>query len=372
MVPSAPVLRFDRAQVGKVSVTPEGFVRALETPIARTGVQTYLRQDGTKQVELRLPEEVFAEESLATLDGKLVTRGHPKVQRVDAKNARELSRGVVSAPKALDDLLVVNLTVHDADTIKAIRDGEDELSCGYFTTLEPVPGGVFRQDGHPMDGTPADFIQRKIEHNHVAILRAGRANQGRADRPVRIRLDGEIETMPTIEIQGQSYEVPEAVHAHVTKMRSDADALKVSLQDAKSKRDEAEGKIAVLSQELAAKKADSESEEAEAKRREAEASRIETVLAAAKVLGKKPEELTRLDSDQLEREMAQKLIPGIKLDGKSADYVRGIISVAKTQRQDAGTQILGGLRSGSGQANPSTRQEAAQRYRDIQMGVAQS
>ena len=52
--------------------TAEGFLIA-RAPLTSVGVFTYRNADGTPRRELRLPEEVFSEESLATLKLKPLT-----------------------------------------------------------------------------------------------------------------------------------------------------------------------------------------------------------------------------------------------------------------------------------------------------------
>ena len=75
------VKRFDTLGAGDWMTTPftrtaEGFLtgRAIVTSI---GVFTYQYADGTVLRELRLPEEVFASESLDTMKLKPVTNEHP-------------------------------------------------------------------------------------------------------------------------------------------------------------------------------------------------------------------------------------------------------------------------------------------------------
>ena len=60
--------------------TPEGFLVA-RAAVTSVGVFTY-REDGTTRRELRLPEEVFAQESLDSLKCKPLTLYHPDVKTV--------------------------------------------------------------------------------------------------------------------------------------------------------------------------------------------------------------------------------------------------------------------------------------------------
>ena len=59
-----------------VKKTPEGFVKAT-VAVTSIGVFTYRNPDGTTRRELRLPEEVFKQDSMDTLALKPMTLLHP-------------------------------------------------------------------------------------------------------------------------------------------------------------------------------------------------------------------------------------------------------------------------------------------------------
>jgi hypothetical protein len=68
------VNRFDSVPV-KAQFTDEGYL--VDTPIVTTtGIFEYRLKDGSKRRELRLPEHVFAPESLASYEGKPVIITH--------------------------------------------------------------------------------------------------------------------------------------------------------------------------------------------------------------------------------------------------------------------------------------------------------
>ena len=59
------VIRLDSLPLGQTYFTPEGYLR--DRPIlTTTGIFEYLNSDGSVRRELRLPDEVFAPESLAS------------------------------------------------------------------------------------------------------------------------------------------------------------------------------------------------------------------------------------------------------------------------------------------------------------------
>ena len=177
-----PVRRIDHARLDKSRRTDEGFLVA-DAQLTRTGVFEYQRADGSLQRELRLAEEVFHPDALASFDLKPLTHRHPPAN-LDATTARQYAIGVVSSPRKADDgeHVAARVAIHDADTVRAVEAGERELSCGYACELLPVPGGLHR---HP-DGREdrADYYQRAIRGTHVAVLTKGRAGPTAA-----IRLD---------------------------------------------------------------------------------------------------------------------------------------------------------------------------------------
>ena len=149
---------------------PEGYLLCLNVPVARTGVQEYLPSelqlpDAAGMVPVvRLPEEVFAPEAIASFEGMPVTDDHPP-EGVDLGNIRALQKGhahhVRRGTGEESDLLLADLIITDPALISAIlEDGKREISCGYTYELCEENG---------------QFFQRQIRGNHVAVVDAGRA-----------------------------------------------------------------------------------------------------------------------------------------------------------------------------------------------------
>jgi hypothetical protein len=148
--------------------TGEGFLICRNVPIARTGEQDYL---GT---ELGLPvadvvkvnrpaEEVFSDAALASFEGKPVTNDHPP-ELIDSETATLYEKGHVQNVRKgegeWEGYVIGDLHIHDADLIRAIKEGKRQISCGYECD--------YSEDG---DG----YKQTNIRGNHVAVVEQGRA-----------------------------------------------------------------------------------------------------------------------------------------------------------------------------------------------------
>ena len=165
-----------------IRITPEGYLLCLDVPIARTGVMHYLPEElpeeiaahATEETVLvyRLPEDVFAPETVASFEGKPVTVGHPE-GFVTPDNWKELTCGhaqnVRQGEGEASDLLLADLLITDQEAIFLIapKQGgkpEDkplrEVSCGYDAEYEEMAPGVGRQFA--------------IVGNHIALVPHGR------------------------------------------------------------------------------------------------------------------------------------------------------------------------------------------------------
>ncbi len=198
--------RFDRSPLSAARWTPQGYAR-FDARLARVGVQTYRRADGSTRRELRHPDDVFAAESLAKITTSTpATVGHPGVF-LDATNTRDYRVGHVSGRVRADgQYLAAELTIDDAAALARVDAGElVEISAGYTVDLDETPGEYL--------GQRYDARQKSITFNHVALLPAG---AGRAGRDVKLRLDSDsaiLVDMAVIRIDSKDFEVADAVHA---------------------------------------------------------------------------------------------------------------------------------------------------------------
>lgn len=168
-------------------LTPEGYLRA-KAIVTRTGVFKYVNADGTERRELRLPDDVFHAEAMATIRLIPVTNGHPTEKLVTADNAKRLAVGFTGdSVEQNGDYVVANFVVTDADAVRDIKEnGRRELSLGYTVDLIPESGNY--------DGEDYDYKQTNIRYNHLALV-----DMARAGSMARIHLDGD----DAIQINGE-------------------------------------------------------------------------------------------------------------------------------------------------------------------------
>ncbi len=324
------ISRFDTSFItGKMEKTPEGFYRGNVT-VTRTGIFEYRNADGTIRRELRLPEEVFAPESIETLKMIPVTNLHP-MQFVNSDNAHVLSIGATGENASRDDqLLNIPITVTHKQGIDSIDAGRRQLSLGYNLELEPTPG-VY-------NGQNYDAIQRKIRYNHLALVDAARAGS-----VASLRIDSqdaiavEYEMFPEnknmdggsmkVMINGVEVEVNDLVGSHIAAINNRADAAEKDACGTKAKSekmqaelDEANDKLQKSEEKVAANAANSDSEDkivALAK------SRAELLVSASKRMNA---DEYKLIADKPDREIMVAVIakarPGFNADGKSLDYIK--------------------------------------------------
>ena len=154
--------------------TPEGYLICQDAVLARTGPQTYrkneifLDSDSDEEIQVdRKPEQVFAPETLASFENKPITVEHPE-EDVTVDNYKDYAVGFVrdvrQGKDGDNDVILGNLVITDKDTIDEILDGQHtELSCGYDCDIT--------DDDNPQ--------QIRIRGNHLALCERGRAGIAR-------------------------------------------------------------------------------------------------------------------------------------------------------------------------------------------------
>lgn len=169
--------------------TPTGGLRIPATP-TRTGVLVYRNADGTERREYRPAVEVFAKDSLASLEGAALTVNHPE-DPVTPATWKDLSVGHVANASQRGGMVGVDAYVLDAGAVSKVLAKElAELSCGYTCDFDPTPGVT--PEGERYDGT-----QRNIRYNHVALLPVGWA---RAGRDARLHVDSADVTLTDVSL----------------------------------------------------------------------------------------------------------------------------------------------------------------------------
>lgn len=173
-----------------LKLTRDGFLVG-EARVSRAGnVQVYYGSElgltgdaaGKAFGVFRDPDVVFENDSMASLAGRPVTRGHPPTG-VDAKNWRDLAKGQMGGTVRRDgDHVIASMAIMDAEAVKEIEAGARSLSAGYTVSL-------VADEGVAEDGTPFSYRQAgPLRFNHVAYLpdnnpRAGNTRFGDAAEP---------------------------------------------------------------------------------------------------------------------------------------------------------------------------------------------
>ena len=146
--------------------------------IARTGIMQYRAsecgamfadRDPNSIVKIAtLETDLFDKDSIESYRSAPITVNHPEVD-VDISNAKELQKGNLdSVPFADGNQLSGTIVINDADTLKLIDGGLDQLSSGHTCTL------VLADEGQEYDA-----FKTNIRANHVALVESGRAGTAR-------------------------------------------------------------------------------------------------------------------------------------------------------------------------------------------------
>lgn len=200
--------------------TPEGYLVCVDAILARTGKQTYNKNevfdcDDASEIEVdRKPEEVFSEKAIASFENKPVVVEHPN-EEVNVDNykmyavgfVRDVHRGRTANG---EDVLLGTLVITDAQTIEEIENGEHtDLSCGYDCDIK----------------NESALQMRNIRGNHVALCQEGRAGIAKIvdgkpnkNKKYRIRFNSGKNEFDTVIIKAENEEAAirefEKKHAH--------------------------------------------------------------------------------------------------------------------------------------------------------------
>ena len=400
------VQRWDSLDAGKWMTTPftktdEGFLtgRAIVTSV---GVFTYLNADGSTSRELRLPEEVFARDSLESMKLKPLANDHPK-ERITAENAKvyqvgslgnnpsdwinsygafEGDRNRERGMSGSDGFYVsIDLTITDAAAVADVLAGKTALSMGYECEFEPAePGAVWC-------GIAYDGIQRNIRYNHCAIV-----DRARAGDAARIRMDGadavqiyqsgearkpiQEEKMKKINLDGVEYEGDEGLILKFTEQRNRADTAETALGKAKEDHAKAVSTLEAERDTLKDRADKAEKDLKEARDAAADPKRIDEAVKAKLVLMDAADragvEVKDGMSDlDVKKAVITAVFPTAKLDGKDEVYVTARFDAALEDleaRADKDSRQVGG-----GGLPPADRKDSASAYqRMVERMKAQS
>lgn len=310
------ILRYDASKLDIAPATPSGGKR-ITAHVTRTGVLVYKLSDGTERRELRHPDEVFAPESLASLDGATVTDDHPPAM-VDPSNWRSVAIGHAQAPVQIPGepwaYVQAELSINHGDALERIGVDLVECSMGYFAEYDPTPG---EYNGEAYDG-----VQRRIRYNHVAL---GPIGWGRAGGTVNLKLDSkddsvfgvtEIERndgaqMVKVKFNGAEYEA--GSQAHCDAIDTEIKRLSSLLAEATERADRAAKDLA----------------EAKARADKAEQAReFDRIARALATRGVKVDKKDEGDMGALVLKCLKVFAPNFDPQGKSPEQLAGALELA--------------------------------------------
>lgn len=332
-------MRYDVGDFSAPVKTPNGYLRC-DARITRVGVFEYRTADGGIRRELRLPDEVFRGDSLASFDDVPLTNDHPR-ERLDAKNTRRYQAGTVRDVRKDGDHVAARVLITDDAAIADAEAGKSQLSCGYNCDLEHRSGVTFGILGVP-DGLTYDAIQRNIVGNHVALV-----DKARAGASASLHLDdadavmvgpssakpepagpppgptGRKRPMTKVKIDGVDFEMEEGASQAVTKLLAKLDALQEAQKEADAKLAEASARADKAEEDLAAAKRERDDAASGDSVRAAVKARVALETTAAKVIADDSVKLDEMADDEIRRAVVLKVSPGAqeKLDSCDDTYL---------------------------------------------------
>jgi hypothetical protein len=373
------VKRFDEMDLSKWMTTPfkktdDGFL-AGRAIVTSCGVFTYRRLDGTLQSELRLPEDVFNEESLKSMMNKPLTNGHPNglvtpetahelqvgslgsnpsswVDTYTMTNPRDAGRGNSGS----DGIHVANdLMITDGETILEVENGKRSLSMGYTCDIEET-AGIWA-------GVEYNAIQRNIRYNHCAIVPTARAGDAAmihldsADAVLVDKLKSEPiggSRMKKINLDGVEYEGEEKLIEAYQTQKKRADAAEAEV--AKVRLDSAASEKAVSAMEADRDNHKDRADAAEAKLKELEAKRLDAkeidalVLARTELLSNAAKAGVEVKADMADVDVKKAVVvaiyPKVNFDGRDEVYIQARYDAAIETLEEQGLagdrEVLGG------------------------------
>ena len=318
---------------------------SVEALLTRTGIFTY-RQMGPDGIlrtirQLRLEEEVFSPETMATQMGLPVTNDHPE-DFVTVESTPDLVVGMTSdRPKRVEmdgdsESYVKQLvTFTDGEAIELIQSGrKKELSLGYTCELEKA------EDGATYNGQAYDYIQRNIKYNHLSLV-----DRARAGAKCRVMLDGaDIHNDELVNCDGLSFdktfqflenesmtkvfvandkelEVSEEVFVLLDSQKTELEKSNEEKSELTKLVDSTKAELDSVKAELeeAKKNFDAKSEELQANFDHSVTRRIEVIKKAEAVL--RDTDLVKMESSEIKKAAIKAVQKDADLEGKSEEYI---------------------------------------------------
>jgi hypothetical protein len=300
------VLRMDSGSLASPVKTEHGLI--VEGHAGRPGVYRYRRQDGSEWRELRLPEEVFSPESLASYRAAPVTIGHHGLIAGDPDKRAKFGSGAVLRARQDGDKVAFAAALDDSAT-DAAGAGKNQISPGYTMEIERKAGTHAKYGRY-------DAIQRSIRVDHLALT-----DEARGGGDLQIRLD-DGETLVRLDDESTGDNMPQEPEETTPAESGIVKTLREQLADLQARLDSADREIE--SERLAEER--KRAEAAIEKLRKYEETReddlrqacelrlnVQKAIPGHRIAGK--------NDQQLRVEVIKRFAPAEKLDGVAAKYI---------------------------------------------------
>ena len=202
--------RFDRCCTEILAlpkVNPYSGYLTCEGISAREGVLIYRLTDGSIRRELRLAEDIFHPDSLASMQGKPFIHEDAHVTMYTSSNISPYVRGSATSSYAVEDekCIKTRIDIYDAEMIEQIQNKKiTELSWAYDIDHIEWTSGVW-------NGQEYDCIQRgPFISNHLAGVETGRGED------LCIRLDSALVSVETSALPLPASITPSIAHPEST------------------------------------------------------------------------------------------------------------------------------------------------------------
>ncbi|AKG05815.1 hypothetical protein AAV35_012725 [Salimicrobium jeotgali] len=338
--------------------TSEGYL-TVDAPITRPGVFPYQRQDGTVQMEAKLPDDVFSDLTIQSARSKAVTDGHP-TEPVTLDNHSQYAKGLSHTDSRVENgMIKTSLTVTDSGLIDKIKNGDQrEISIGFLSDVV-AESGTYNGDNY-------EYAQRNIDINHIAIVEQGRAGPDvsiRNDSAAwQLKNDGGGSNMPKYTIDGKEYEVDPVVKSRLDTLEAQKESAEGKAKDydkLQGKYDSLEAEHRQTKTELdEAKKKDLTEDALDKKVQE----RVELVSGAKSFLGDDFDFTGKKERD-IKEAVIQTVNPDFKGDEKSDDYINAFYDATVERSKQDGFSSTGEnhLHTGNEYSSDAALQEKQQK-----------
>lgn len=312
--------------------------------ITSIGVFPYRQKDGSIRRELRLPEEVFSQETLDSFNNLPIYLGHKmgkdgKLEKDQAKRD-EWAVGVARNPIGDNVYVASDIEIMKEDGIEAVKSGIRSFSVGYSCDVVKEAG--------VWGGVPFDAIQKNIRGDHLALCIAARQGDqavlrmdsaemvvgddaALAVEDTNSNKEGRMsDNMKTIQLDSVDYQAePAVIDAYLNeKSRADSLADDVKAKDSaiaklEAERDSAKEKLDSVEQKLVELEA-SKLDEAEINKR-VEA-RMDLLALANNAKAEIKGDMSDMD---IKKAVVLAVYPKTSLDGKSDEYIDARVDCAR-------------------------------------------